>query len=88
MSRSAADIPGKAAYFRPFSRESGGKMGAEVEAMKKELLFSFLAGLVLPVALAMIFQRTPAVGDVESDALTPTRAAVDGKERLTVLITS
>ena len=60
-------------------------MGAEVNAMKKELLLSFLAGLVLPVALTLIFQRTPAVGDVESDALTPTRAAVDEKEQLTVV---
>ena len=63
-------------------------MGVEVEPMKKELLISFLAGLVLPVALAMIFQRTPAVGDVESDALTPTRAAVDEKVELTVLAQS
>ena len=53
--------------------------------MKKELLLSFLAGLVLPVALALTFQRTPAVGDVESDTLSPTRAAVDETERLTVL---
>ena len=53
--------------------------------MKKELLLSFLAGLVLPVALALIFQRAPVVGDVESDALSPTRAAVDAKERLTVV---
>ena len=60
-------------------------MGAEVEAMKKELLFSFLAGLVLPVVLALAFQRTPAVGDVESDALSPTRPAVDGTVQLTVV---
>ena len=53
--------------------------------MKKEMLLSFLAGLVLPVTRALIFQRTPAVGDVESDALTPTRAAVDEKEQLTVV---
>ena len=53
--------------------------------MKKEMLLSFLAGLVLPVTLALMFQRTPAVGDVESDALTPTRAAVDEKEQLTVV---
>ena len=53
--------------------------------MKKEMLFSFLAGLVLPVIMALMFQRAPAVGDVESDALTPTRAAVDEKEQLTVV---
>ena len=53
--------------------------------MKKELLLSFLAGLVLPVTLALIFQRAPAVGDVESDALSPTRAAVDAAVQLTVV---
>ena len=58
MSRSAEENPGKAAHFRLFSRESGGKMGLEVEPMKKELLLSFLAGLVLPVVLALAFQRT------------------------------
>ena len=46
-------------------------MGAEVIPVKKELLLSFLAGLVLPVALAMAFQRAPQVGDVESDTLSP-----------------
>ena len=63
-------------------------MGAEVIPVKKEILLSFLAGLVLPVVLALAFQRAPGVGDVESDALTPTRAAVDGKEQLTVLAKS
>ena len=63
-------------------------MGAEVDPVKKELLFSFLAGLVLPVALALVFQRTPAVGDVESDSLSPTRAAVDETVQLTVLAAS
>ena len=60
-------------------------MGAEVIPVKKELLLSFLAGLVLPVMLAMAFQRTPQVGDVESDTLSPTRAAVDEQEQLTVV---
>ena len=52
--------------------------------MRKEILFSFLAGLVLPVTLAMALQRAPAVGDVESDALTPTHAPMDETEMLTV----
>ena len=52
--------------------------------MKKQILFSFLAGAVLPVALALAFAREPRVGDVESDALTPTAEAVDGKKLLTV----
>ena len=53
--------------------------------MKRELLLSFLAGLVLPLALAVVFQRTPAMGDVESDSLSPTRAAVDETVELTVV---
>ena len=54
--------------------------------MKKQLLLSFLAGLVLPLVLAAAFQKSPAVGDVESDALSPTREAepVDGAASLTV----
>ena len=52
--------------------------------MRKEILFSFLAGLVLPVVLAMALQRAPAVGDVESDALTPTHAPMDETKMLTV----
>ena len=63
-------------------------MGAEVIPVKKEILLSFLAGLVLPVVLALAFQRAPGVGDVESDSLTPTRAAVDAAEQLTVLAKS
>ena len=85
MSRSAEETQEKGTFFRPVSRERAGKMGAEVNSMKKEMLFSFLAGLVLPVIMALMFQRAPAVGDVESDALTPTRAAVDEKEQLTVV---
>ncbi len=52
--------------------------------MKKEILFSFLAGLVLPVAMAAFFSRAPSPVDVESDALSPTVEAMDGKEVLTV----
>lgn len=54
--------------------------------MKKEMLLSFLAGLVAPLLLAAAFQRSPAVGDVESDALSPTAAAarIDGEVTLTV----
>ena len=43
--------------------------------MKKQLLLSFLAGLVMPLVLAAAFQKSPPVLDVESDALSPTRAA-------------
>ena len=84
MSRSAEKKQGQGNRNRPFSREKTGKMGAEVKHMRKEILFSFLAGLVLPVALAVVLQRTPAVGDVESDALTPTHPPVDETEMLTV----
>ena len=52
--------------------------------LKKELLLSFLAGLVLPLALAAAFQHSPEMTDVESDALSPTAARVDSKAVLTV----
>ena len=52
--------------------------------MKKELLLSFLAGLVLPLALAAAFQHSPVTPDVESDALSPTEARIDGAAVLTV----
>ena len=60
-------------------------MGAEVIPVKKEILLSFLAGLVLPVTLALVFQRAPEVGDVESDSLSPTRVPVDAREVVTVV---
>lgn len=54
--------------------------------MKKQLLLSFLAGLVLPLVLAAAFQKGPAAEDVESDGLSPTQASapVDGTVSLTV----
>ena len=54
--------------------------------MKKQLLLSFLAGLVLPLVLAAAFQKGPAAEDVESDGLSPTQASapVDGAVSLTV----
>ena len=60
-------------------------MGMEVIPVKKELLLSFLAGLVLPVALTLIFQRTPVVEDIQSDTLSPTRPAVDAGQMLMVV---
>lgn len=53
--------------------------------MKKQLLLSFLAGLVVPLALAAVFQRQPVVGDVERGELSPTRPApADAAVMLTV----
>ena len=54
--------------------------------MKKELLLSFLAGLVLPLVLAAAFQRTPRVGDVESDALSPSTVATGIDSRTVVMV--
>lgn len=42
--------------------------------MKKQILLSFLAGLVVPLAMAAVFQKSPAVGDVESESIMPTEA--------------
>lgn len=53
--------------------------------MKKQILLSFLAGLALPMLLACIFRQTPAVGDVESESISPLPAAYDAAVTLTVL---
>ena len=53
--------------------------------MKKQLLLSFLAGLVLPLLLAALFPHGPVVGDVERGTLSPTQpTALDGTLTLTV----
>ena len=54
--------------------------------MKKQLLLSFLAGLVMPLVLAAAFQKSPPVLDVESDALSPTRAAEPGDESVELTV--
>ena len=54
--------------------------------MKKQLLLSFLAGLVMPLVLAAAFQKSPPVPDVESDALSPTRAAEPGDEAVELTV--
>ena len=42
--------------------------------MKKQMLLSFLAGAVVPLVLAGIFQKTPALPDAESESISPTVA--------------
>lgn len=54
--------------------------------MKKQMLLSFLAGLVMPLFLAAAFQKSPPVPDVESDALSPTRAAEPGDEAVELTV--
>ena len=39
--------------------------------MKKQLLLSFLAGAVLPLMLAALFQKTPPVPEAESESISP-----------------
>ena len=39
--------------------------------MKKQMLLSFLAGLVVPLVLAAAFQKTPPAEDVESESIAP-----------------
>ena len=79
MSRSAEKTRPIPANFDPFSRKKPVKWWAEVVLLKKQMVLSFLAGAVLPVVLAAVFQQRPPVRDVESDALTATEqsAAVD-----------
>ena len=54
--------------------------------MKKEILLSFLAGMVVPLVMAAFLQRSPVVGDVESGSIMPTQAwtRCDSEVALTV----
>ena len=40
--------------------------------MKKQMLLSFLAGAVVPLVLAALFQKTPAMPEAESESVSPT----------------
>ena len=53
--------------------------------MKKQMLLSFLAGAVVPLVLAALFQKTPALPDAESESISPTAAAQDPATVLTVV---
>ena len=54
--------------------------------MNKQMVLSFLAGLVLPLALAAVFQQDVPVGDVESDALSETAPTVPGDEAVELTV--
>ena len=43
--------------------------------MKKQMLRSFLAGAVVPLVLAALFQKTPALPEAESESISPTQIA-------------
>ena len=55
--------------------------------MKKQILLSFLAGAVMPLVLAALFQKTPPVPEVESESISPTVSyrETDPETMLTVL---
>ena len=40
--------------------------------MKKQMLLSFLAGAVVPLVLAALFQKSPALPEAESESISPT----------------
>ena len=54
--------------------------------MKKQMVLCFLAGLVVPLLLAAVFQETPPVQDVESESIAPTEVLTqyDSMVQLTV----
>lgn len=53
--------------------------------MKKQILLSFLAGLVVPLLLTVIFRESPAIGDIERGTITPTEPGLqDPQVSLTV----
>ena len=55
--------------------------------MKKQMLLSFLAGAVVPLVLAALFQKTPALPEAESESISPTQnaSALDPATVLTVV---
>ena len=53
--------------------------------MKKQMLLSFLAGAVVPLVLAALFQKPPALPDAESESISPTASAQDPATVLTVV---
>ena len=55
--------------------------------MKKEILLSFLAGAVVPLLLAALFQKTPPVPEAESESISPAaaRPETDPETVLTVV---
>ena len=54
--------------------------------MKKQMILSFLAGLVVPLVLAAAFPKTPPAADVESESIAPAQLqpSWDGAQLLTV----
>ena len=55
--------------------------------MKKQMVLSFLAGAVLPLVLAALFQKTPPVPEAESESIGPvqTYRETDPETALTVV---
>ena len=53
--------------------------------MKKQMLLSFLAGTVVPLVLAALFQKSPALPEAESESISPTASAQDPATVLTVV---
>ena len=55
--------------------------------MKKQMLLSFLAGAVVPLVLAALFQKSPALPEAESESISPTQiaSALDPATVLTVV---
>jgi stage II sporulation protein D len=73
MSRSAVKRGSAADGLRSFSPETRDKMGPEVMRMRKQVLWAFLAGLLLPLVLAALGGREtapPEVPERESQGLT------------------
>ena len=53
--------------------------------MKKQMLLSFLAGAVVPLVLAALFQKSPSLPEAESESISPTASAQDPATVLTVV---
>ena len=54
--------------------------------MKKQILLSFLAGAVMPLVLAALFQKTPPVPEAESESITPTGSIRESDRETTLTV--
>jgi stage II sporulation protein D len=86
LSRSADKTEICSRQIAGFYGEEQVKWEPEVVRMKKQILLSFLAGMVVPLVMAAFLQRSPVVGDVESGSIMPTQAwtRCDSEVALTV----
>ena len=86
MSRTADKTGGIPPFFATFPRKKQVKCAVEVIPMKKQILLSFLAGAVMPLVLAALFQKTPPVPEAESESISPTLSIRESDREITLTV--